>query len=104
MIICIQHLVKFCLFILKILSKNQFLASSKGRNPVANLQKMMFYNPNVDLVHDYVFTKFGKILSIHSQDIEQKPVSDVNNGCNSVANLRQMMLYNPNIDLINDNV
>ena len=41
---------------------------------------MMFYNPNVDLVNDNVYTKFGYILSIHSQDIEQKLNSDVYQG------------------------
>ena len=33
---------------------------------------MTLYNPNVDSVTDNVHTKFGLILSIHSQDIEQK--------------------------------
>ena len=33
--------------------------SIKGRNSVANLQKIMLYNPNVDLVNDNVHTKFG---------------------------------------------
>ena len=33
-------------------------------------KKMMLYNPNVDLVNDNVYTKFGHILSIRSQDIE----------------------------------
>ena len=37
-------------------------------------------NTNVDLVNDNVFTKFGLILSIRSQDIEQKPNSDVKQG------------------------
>ena len=32
---------------------------------------MTIYNPNLDLVNDNVYTKFGQILSIHSQDIEQ---------------------------------
>ena len=41
---------------------------------------MMIYNPNVDLVNDNVYTKFGQIMSIHSQDIEQKLNSDVNQG------------------------
>ena len=36
------------------------------------LRKMTIYNPNVDLVNDNVYTKFGKILCIHSQDIEKK--------------------------------
>ena len=30
----------------------------------------MLYNPNLDLVNDNVYTKFGHILSIRSQDIE----------------------------------
>ena len=44
--------------------------SIKGRNSVANLQKMTLYNPNLDLVNDHVYTKFDHILSIRSQDIE----------------------------------
>ena len=56
-LMCIQNLAKFCAFILKILSKNQFL-TSMVRNSVANLRKMMFYNSNVDLVNDNVHTKF----------------------------------------------
>ena len=72
MIMCIQNLVKFCPFILKIWSKNLILESIKGRNSVANLRKKtpMIYNTNVDLVNDDVYTKFGLILSIRSQDIE----------------------------------
>ena len=70
MIMCIQNLVTFCQFVLKILSKNQILKSIKGRNSVANLRKETTYNTNVDLVHDDVYTKFGLILSIRSQDIE----------------------------------
>ena len=41
---------------------------------------MTIYNPNVDLVNDNVYMKFGKILSIHSQDIEQNLNSDANQG------------------------
>ena len=51
-----------------------------------------------------MFTKFGLILSIRSQDIEQKPNSDVNQGRNSVAKLLKTMIYNTNVDLVNDNV
>ena len=72
MIMCIQNLVKFRPFILKIWSKNQILESIKGRYSVANLQKTTIYFTNVDLVNDDVYTKFGLILSIRSQDIEQK--------------------------------
>ena len=77
MMMCIQNLVLFCQFVFKILSKNQILTSIKGRNSVANLGKTEIFNINVDLVNDNVFTKFGLILSIRSQDIEQKPNSDV---------------------------
>ena len=77
---CIQNLVFFCQFVHKILSKNQTLTSMKDRNSVANLRKTNIYNTNVDLVTANVYTKFGINLSIRSQDIEQKPNSDVNQG------------------------
>ena len=80
MIMCLQSLVSFCQFVLKILSKNQILISIKGRNSVANLQNTMIYNTNVDLVNDNVYTKFGLNWSIPFQDIEQKLNSDVNQG------------------------
>ena len=80
MMMCIQNLVLFCQFVLKILSKNQILTSIKGRDSVANLQKTLIYNTNIDLVNDNVYTKFGLNLLIPSQDIEQKPNSDVNQG------------------------
>ena len=70
MIMCIQNLVTFCQFVLKILSKNQIPTSIKGRNSVANLRKTIIYNTNIDLVNDDMYTKFGLILSIRSQDIE----------------------------------
>ena len=80
MMMCIQNLVLFCQFVLKILSKTRILTSIKGSNSVANMQKAKIYNTNIDLVHDNVITKFGLILSIRSQDIGQKPKSDVNQG------------------------
>ena len=80
MMMGIQNVVLFCQFVLNILSKNQILTSIKGRNSVANLRKTKIYNTNVDLVNHNVITKFGLILSIRSQDIEQKPNSDVKQG------------------------
>ena len=77
---CLQSLVSFCQFILKILSKNQILTLIKGHNSVVNLQKTMIYNTNVDLVDDNVYTKFGLNRSIRFRDIEQKLNSDVNQG------------------------
>ena len=105
MIICIQKLVTFQQFVLKILSKNQILTSIKGCNSVANLRKTIIYKTNVDLVNDDVYTKFGLILSIRSQGISSKNqfLTSIK-GRNSVANLRKTIIYNTNIDLLNNNV
>ena len=70
MIMCIQNLVKFCPFIFKIWSKNLILESIEGCYSVANLRKNNDLHTNIDLVNDDVYTKFGLILSIRSQDIE----------------------------------
>ena len=72
MMMCIQNLVGFCQFILKILSGNEILTSIKGYNSVKILRKMTGNNPKQSLVDVDVHTKFGQILSIRSQDIEQK--------------------------------
>ena len=77
---CTQNLVLFCQFVLKIFNKNQILTSIKGHNSVTNLRKTKIYNTNLDLVTDNVYTNFGLILSIRSQDIERKPNFDVNQG------------------------
>ena len=81
MIMCIQNLVSICLFVLKILSKNQNLTSIKGLNSVVNLRKTMIYISNVDLVKDYVYTKFGLNRSICFQDIEQLEKVPMGHGC-----------------------
>ena len=80
MMMCIQNLLSFCQFVLKILSKNQILTSIKGSNYVTNLRKTKIYNTctNIDFVNDNVYTKFGLNLFILFQDIEQKPNSDIN--------------------------
>ena len=80
MMMYIQKLVLFCQFVLKILSNNQILTSIKGRNSVAKLRKTKIYNTYLDLVTDKMYTNFGLILSIRSQDIEQKRNFDVNRG------------------------
>ena len=73
MIMCIQNLVSISLFVLKILKKKtEFLMSIKGSNSCKFAKKMTIYNPNVDLVNDNVYTKFGLNRSIQFQDIEQK--------------------------------
>ena len=70
MIMSIQNLGSFCQFVLKLLSKNQILTRIKGHYSVANLRKTTIYNTDGDLVNDNVYTKFGLILSIPSQDLE----------------------------------
>ena len=77
---CIQNLVKFCLLVLKILNKNEILTSIKGHNSVANLRNLLLYNPNLDIINVNVYTKFGLILSIGSQDIERKRNSNITQG------------------------
>ena len=80
MLMCIQNLVKFCPLVLKILSGNEILISIKGCNSVVNLRKLTLYYPNLDIIYVHVFTKFDKILSIDSQDIERKRNSNINQG------------------------
>ena len=89
---CIQTLVSFCQFVLKILSKNQILTSIKGRNYVANLRKTTIYKTKVDLVSDIVYTKFGLNRSICFQDIEQNSILSSIKGSKSVANLPKFEL------------
>ena len=51
----------------------------------------MIYISNVDLVNDYVYTKFGLKQSVRFQNIEQKLNSDVNQGpllCCKFAEIR----------------
>ena len=74
----IKRLVRFCQFILKVLSGNKILTSIKGQNSVKILQKMTGNNPKLGLVNVAVQTKYGQILYICSQDIEWKQSSDIN--------------------------
>ena len=62
---------------------------------------MTLYNPNLDLINANVYTKFGYILSIGSQDIA---ILTSIKGYNSVANVQKIVLYNPSLDVINVNV
>ena len=90
MLMCIQNLARFYQFSLKILSGNEILKSNKGRNSVKILLKMTSNNSKLDPVIVDVHTKFGQILAIGSQDIEQKQNSDINQG----LQLRQFFAKN----------
>ena len=103
--ICIQNLVLFCQFVLKILSKNQILTSIKGRNSVANLRKTRIYNTNVNLVNDIVFLQsFVSFCQFVLKILSKTQILTSNKGRNSIANLRKTMIYKTNVDLVNDNV
>ena len=95
MIMCIQNLVKFCPFILKIWSKNLILESIKGRNSVANLQKttislltlilsMMMCIQNLVLFCQFVLKILSKNQTIGQGQLTPQsmagPNSDVNQG------------------------
>ena len=58
------------------------MTSIKGYNSVTNKQNMEDSNPNIRvyLINIYTFTKFGEILSICPQDIEQKQNYVANQG------------------------
>ena len=92
------------IYILKILSRNEILTSIKGHNSVKILRKMTGNNPKLDIVNDDVHTKFGRILSIRSQDIERKEILTSIKGRNSVKILRKMTGNNPKLDLVNVDV
>ena len=105
MLMCIQNLVRFCLFLLEILSGHEILTLFKGCNSVKILGKMTGNNPKLDLVNVDVHTKSGLILSICSRDIERKRNLTSIKGRNSVKKLKKkMMSNNPKLDLVNVDV
>ena len=90
---CIQNLIKFCPFTLKIWSKNQILESIKGRNSVANLRKTTIYNTNIDLVNGDVYTEFGLILSFVLKTLSKNQILTSIKDRKPIANLLNNDLY-----------
>ena len=104
---CIQNLVSFCQFVLKILSINRILTSIKGSNSIANLRKTKIYNIDIDLVNDNVYTNLVSICLFFLKILSKNQILTSIKGRNFVANLGKTMIYNTNItniDLVNDNV
>ena len=89
MLMGIQSLVKFCPFILKILSGNEILTSIKGRNSAANLRKITLYNPNLDLNNVNVYTFFVKLCLLVLKILSGNEILTSIKGCNSVANVQK---------------
>ena len=92
MIMCIQNLVSICLFVLKILSKNQILTPIKGRNSDVNLRKTMIYFTNIDLVNDNVYTNLVLIGLFNFKILSKNSIMTSIKGRNSVANLPKFEL------------
>ena len=79
--------------------------SIKGCNSVANLQKIMLYNSNLDLVNDNVYTvNLVTFCQIVLKILSKNQILTSIKGRNSVANLRKTIIYNTNIDLVNGDV
>ena len=66
MLMCIQNLVRFCPFVLKILSGNEILTSIKGHNSVIFLQKMTGNNPKLDIVNVDVHIKLSMLMCMQN--------------------------------------
>ena len=54
------------------MSGNENITSIKGHNFVTNLRKITSNNPKLDLVNINAHIKFHQVLSISSENIEQK--------------------------------
>ena len=99
---CLPILVVLCPLVLMILSRTEILTSIKGCNSIANLPRMMFYNPNIDLL--MCIQNLVKFCYFILKILSGNEILILNKGCNSVANLPKMMFYKPNLDPINVHV
>ena len=99
----IQNLVKFCPFVLKILSGNEILTSIKGHYSATNLRKMTVYHPNLDLINVIVYTKFDFCPFILKILGGNKILTSVK-GRNSVKNMQKLTVNNSKVDLVNMNM
>ena len=64
---------------------------------------MTCINPKLDLINVNAYIKFGEILPIDSQDIEQKRNFGVKKGHNSGTNVPKMPCIYPKLDLVKMN-
>ena len=101
---CTQNSVKFCPFDLQILSRNEVLTSIKGSNSVTYLRKIMFNNPNLDVVNMIVYTNLIKFCPFVLKILSGNKLLTSIKGHNSVSNLQKIMINNPNLDLVNQTV
>ena len=104
MMMCIQNLVRFYQFVLKILSGNKILTSIKGRNSIKILHKMTCNNPKLDLVNADVHTKLVRFCQLLLEILSGNEILTSIKSRNSVKILRKMMGNNPKLDLVNVDV
>ena len=76
----LQNFIKIHRLVHKILSINEISTSIKGHNSVENELKILLNHPNQHLVNINAYTKFDRNPQIISQDIEDKQISDVDQG------------------------
>ena len=89
---CIQTLVSFCQFFLKILSNNQILTSIKGHNSLANLQKTTIYNTKKILSMIMCLQNLVLIGLFVLKILNKNSILTSIKGSNSVANLPKFEL------------
>ena len=95
--------VFFHQFVLKILSANEVLMTTKGHNSVVNLQKMTDNTPNLELIQVNAYAIFDQIPFILSQDFERKHNFDNSQGPQLCCKVGKLTRNNPNLDLVNIN-
>ena len=104
MIMYIQNLVKLCLLVLKILSRNEILTSIKGHNSVAYLRNLTLYKTNLDIINVTCIQNLVKFCPLVLKILSGNKILTPIKGHYSVANLHKMIFYNPNLDLVNGDV
>ena len=83
--------MKFCPFVLKILSGTEILTLIKCHNSVSNVLKSMCNNPILDLVNINAFIKFVKFYQFVIKIFSGNENLTSLKGHNSVTNLRKII-------------
>ena len=92
MIICIQNLVKLCPLVFKISSGNEIQTCINGYYSVANVPKIVVYNPNLDVININMYTNLVKLCPFILKILSRNEIVTSIKGRNSAANLRKMTL------------
>ena len=95
--------MKFCPFVLEILSGNKILISIKGQNSSKNKQNMTGNNHNLDLVNINSYIIFGKLYPSVLKILSRKDIVTSIKGHNSCYKCEKMKHNDPNLDIVNIN-